>query len=82
MVHWILPDMHLPKNQAVKVTSFQSSERHFPLMKSTTWATAWSRAAVTAARFCKNSSAVGLSPSTMSVTAFMNIAGTFKRSAT
>lgn len=44
--------------------------------------TAWSSAAATAAKFCKNSSAVGLSPSTISVTAFKNIAGTFRRSAT
>lgn len=48
-------------------------------MKSTTLVTVRSSAAVTVARFCKNSSAVGLSPSTISVTAFMKIAGTFRR---
>ena len=60
----------------------QSSEKRFPLMKSMTWETDCSSAAVTATRFCMNSSAVGLSPSTKSVTAFTNIAGTLKRSAT
>lgn len=61
---------------------YQSSWMHFPLMKSTTLVTAWSSAADTVARFCKNSSAVGFSPSTISVTAFRNMAGTLNISAT
>lgn len=60
----------------------QSSERHLPLMKSTTSATARPSAAVTAAKFCLYSTIVGLSPSTILVTALMNTAGTFKTSAT
>lgn len=60
----------------------QRSVRLFPLIKSITLVTPSSRAAVTATKFCRNSSAVGFSPSIISVTALTNIAGTFNRSAT
>ena len=62
--------------------SFQRSEMLFPLMNSTTLVTARSSAAVTAIRFCRNSSDVGFSPSTISVTAFTKIAGVENMSAT
>lgn len=51
-------------------------------MKSMTWVIDRASEAVTVARFCKNSSAVGFSPSTKSVTAFMKIVGTIIMSAT
>ena len=73
--------LHTEKTRKVKL-SCQSSDTHFPLIKLITCSTARSSAAVTAARFCRNSSAVGLSPSMISVTAFTNIAGTFRRSET
>lgn len=73
--------LHITKIGKMKL-SCQSSDMHFPLIKLMTFSTAKSSAAVTAAKFCRNSSAVGLSPSMISVTAFTNIAGTFRRSAT
>lgn len=73
--------MHITKLGKTKL-GCQSWEILFPLIKFMTCSTARSSAVVTDAKFCRNSSAVGLSPSMISVTAFTNIAGTFSRSAT
>lgn len=51
-------------------------------MKSTTWATLRQSAAAAPFKLHKNSSEVGLSPSTMSVTAFIKTVGIDKIAAT
>jgi hypothetical protein len=56
--------VRLPQ-QHVRVLGFQISEIHFPLMKPTTSVADRSSAIVTETRFCRNSTAVGFSPSTI-----------------